>query len=156
MHSKKINGKMLYRHILVPLDGSKLAETALKDALALAQLSGARVTFLQAVWPYVRYKEKNLRVVDTLIALKKDARGYLQTVSQRPGWNNLKISTVVKAGLAENVVIGYASSKPIDLIVMSTHGRTGLKRWVFGSVADKVLRYANKSVLLVRAFSKGK
>lgn len=147
--------KMPYRHILVPLDGSKLAEAALKEALPLAQLNGSKVTLLQAVWPYVRFKEKNLRVVDTLRILKKEARWYLDSVAGRPGWKNLKVSTVVKAGLAENVIINYARTKPVDLIVMSTHGRTGLKRWVFGSVADKVLRYANKPVLLVRSFSKG-
>lgn len=144
-----------YRHILIPLDGSKLAEAALNEALPLAQLSGARVTLLQAVWPYVRYKEKNLQVIDTLRIKKKEASRYLQSAARRPGWQGLKVATVVKVGLAEHVIIDYARSQPIDLIVMSTHGRTGLKRWVFGSVADKVLRYADKPVLLVRAFPKG-
>jgi nucleotide-binding universal stress UspA family protein len=148
--------KAIYKHILVPLDGSKLAEAALKAALPLAKLSGAKVTLLQVVWPYVRFKDKSIRVVDAVRILKKEASRYLQAVAERPGWKKLNVSIAIKAGLAENVIIGYARSKPIDLIVMSTHGRTGLKRWVFGSVADKVLRGATRPVLLVRAFSKGK
>jgi hypothetical protein len=55
-------------------------------------------------------------------------------------------------GLAAETIIDYARHHPIDLIVMATHGRSGLQRWVYGSVADKVLRGANQPVLLVRAY----
>jgi len=57
-------------------------------------------------------------------------------------------------GLPGETIIDYARRHPIDLIVMATHGRSGLQRWVYGSVADKVLRGADLPVLLVRAQSK--
>jgi nucleotide-binding universal stress UspA family protein len=148
--------KAPYRHILVPLDGSKLAEAALKEALPLAKLAGAKVTLLQAVWPVIDVLNTGTQVAAIERIRKKEAQKYLDSVARRPEWKGVKVDAVVKVGLAENIIINHARSKRVDLIVMSTHGRTGLKRWVFGSVADKVLRYADRPVLLVRAFSKGK
>ena len=143
----------LYRHILVPLDGSKLAEAALKHALPIARSNGAEVTFLQAIWPFVRGK-KGKRVTEMERTLKTEALHYMKGIAGQPEWKGLKVRTEVKFGLAENVIIDYACSKSVDLIVLSTHGRTGLKRWVFGSVAEKVLRGAAQTVLLVRSFAK--
>jgi len=142
----------LYRHILVPLDGSKLAEAALKHALPIARSNGAEVTFLQAVWPFVR--GRGARVTEAERTLKTVALHYMKGIAGRPEWRGLKVRTEAKFGLAENVIIDYARSKSVDLIVLSSHGRTGLKRWVFGSVAEKVLRGATQPVLLVRSFAK--
>ena len=142
----------LYRHILVPLDGSKLAERALKYALPIARSSRAKVTFLQAVWPFVR--GKGVRVAEAERKLKTEALAHMRKIAGRPEWKGIDVRTEAKFGLAENVILDYARSKRVDLIVLSTHGRTGLKRWVFGSVAEKVLRGAAQTVLLVRSFSK--
>src|SRR3989304_54393 len=143
----------LYRHILVPLDGSKLAEAALKHALPIARSNGAEVTFLQAIWPFVRGK-KGKRVTEMERTLKTEALHYMKGIAGEPEWKGLKVRTEVKFGLAENVVIDYSCSKSVDLIVLSTHGRTGLKRWVFGSVAEEGLRGGAQTVLLVRSFAK--
>ncbi|MGH8003918.1 MAG: universal stress protein [Limisphaerales bacterium] len=142
----------LYRHILIPLDGSKLAEGALKHALPVAQASRAKVTFLSAVWPFV--KGKRARVTETEERLSAEALAYMKKIAGRREWKRLAVRMEVKFGLAENVILDYARLRGVDLIVLSTHGRTGLKRWVFGSVAEKVLRGAKTEVLLVRSFAK--
>ncbi len=145
--------KKLYRHILVPLDGSKLAEAALKHARPIARLSGGKVSFLQAVWPFVR--GKGARVAEAERTLKKEALHYMKGIAGRPEWKGLDVRMEARFGLAENVILDYARSKAVDLIILSTHGRTGLKRWAFGSVAEKVLRGASQTIMLVRSVVKG-
>ena len=143
-----------YKHILVPLDGSDLAELAVADAFGLAQLSRAEITLLQVVYPiehvlgaevghpiYVDQQWENQRVL---------ALEYLSEVRQRVNSDGLTVHLAVEMGPAAETIIDYAHHHPIDLIVMATHGRSGLQRWVYGSVADKVLRGADVPVLLVR------
>jgi nucleotide-binding universal stress UspA family protein len=149
-----------YTHILVPLDGSELAESALPDAFSLAQLSQAQVTLLQVIAPieqvlaagtdYPIFIDQQWEVHRTL------ALDYLNGVCKRLGCPEVKIHLVVEMGLAAETIIDYVHRHPIDLIVMATHGRSGLQRWVYGSVADKVLRGAEAPVLLVRAHAKNK
>ena len=144
-----------YKHILVPLDGSPLAELALPDAFSLAKLNEAEMTLLQVVPPadhvigantaypvYLDQQWENQKVV---------ALEYLDHIRQRPICQGLSIKLAVELGTAGETIIDYAHKQPVDLIVMATHGRTGLQRWVYGSVADKVLRGADVPVLLVRA-----
>jgi len=78
----------------------------------------------------------------------------MKKLAGRGEWKGIDVRTVAKFGLAENVILDYAQAKRVDLIVLSTHGRTGLSRWVFGSVAEKVLRGAKTTVLLVRSFAR--
>lgn len=149
-----------YDHVLVPLDGSDLAEMALDDAFSVAQLSQAEVTLLQVIPP-----------IDQVIAAGTDhpvfvdqqwenqqmlAMEYLESICERMNCENIAIHKAVEMGPAAETIIDYAHQQPIDLIVMATHGRSGLQRWVYGSVADKVLRGANLPILLVRAHSKQK
>lgn len=70
---------------------------------------------------------------------------------QRKDCDTLTVHTVVKKGPAAEMIIDYAREHLIDLIVMATHGRSGLQRWVYGSVADKVLRGTDLPIWLVRA-----
>jgi nucleotide-binding universal stress UspA family protein len=146
----------IYKNILVPLDGSKLAETALGDALNLAELSRARVILLQALEPV----EQPIGLVTSYPiyldqreweAQKEAVQGYLDSVRQRLTTTKVEIETIVEVGDDAAAILDYAHKQPIDLIVMATHGRSGLSRWVYGSVADKVLRGAEVPVLLVRA-----
>jgi len=128
-----------YKRILVPLDGSELAELALVDALSLAELSEADVTLLRIIPPMdeVIIAGEHTIVLDEQRELKQEqAEEYLSSVCQRKECRNLNMQT-----------------HPIDLIVMATHGRSGLSRWFMGSVADKVIHGANQPVLLVRAYS---
>lgn len=146
----------LYQHILVPLDGSALAELALADAFAVAELSGAELTLLQVVPPIdhvIAGEAEHPIFVDQQWEAKKAlAREYILSVCERTGCPDITIHTAVEMGSAAETIIDYAHHHPIDLIVMATHGRSGLQRWVYGSVADKVLRGATQPILLVRAY----
>lgn len=145
-----------YKHILVPLDGSELAEVALTDALALARLSLAEVTLLKVVLPIegvIEIGTHDAIYVDEIWQInKKQALEYLESVRDRISNEPFKVHMAVEMGPAAETIIDYARKHPIDLIVMATHGHSGLKRWVYGSVADKVLRGSHLSVLLVRSF----
>jgi len=145
-----------YKHILVPLDGSPLAELALADAFALAELSQAEITLFQVVPPIDHViageAEHPIYVDQQWEAKKLLALDYLHQVCERVGCPEISVHKAVEMGPAAETIIDYAGHHPIDLIVMATHGRTGLQRWVYGSVADKVLRGANQPILLIRAY----
>jgi nucleotide-binding universal stress UspA family protein len=149
-----------FKHFLVPLDGSKLAESALPDAFALARLGQAQVTLLQVLPPIehvVKIDPNHPIYLDELWTSQRiEAKEYLKSVCCRMGYNPMTIQIEVEMGTVAETIIDYAHSHPIDLIVMATHGRSGLQRWVYGSVADKVLRGADLPVLLIRATSKPK
>jgi nucleotide-binding universal stress UspA family protein len=143
-----------YKHILVPLDGSELAELALADALSLAQLNEAEVVLLQVISPfeYIAGDTAPMGFVDELVKAHQDAAlRYLEEIIGREECRNLRVRLAVEIGIPAETIIDYAHREPIDLIVMATHGRSGLRRWVYGSVADKVLRGSDIPVLLVRA-----
>ena len=144
-----------YKHILVPLDGSKLAELALDDAFSLAQLTGAKLTLFHVLTPIEHVLAEDTKhpifVDQQWESLKVLVQGYLNNVCKRMSCPDVEADTVIKMGYAAVTIIEYAREQPIDLIVMATHGRSGLRQWVYGSVADKVLRGANLPVLLVRA-----
>jgi len=146
-----------YQHILVPLDGSKLAELALEHAFTLAQLCQAELTLLQVVPPIKEViaaeGEHPLFVDEQWLDAETRDLEYLHTVCKRMNCRDLTIHIVVEMGSPAEMIVDYAHEQPIDLIVMATHGRSGLQRWVYGSVADKVLRGADVPVLLIRAHS---
>lgn len=146
-----------YKHILVPLDGSELAELALEDALSIAQLSRAQLTLLQVIPPIDEViaagTDHPIYVDQQLANQEMLALEYLQSVCDRVGCEDVAIQVATDIGPAAETIIDYARQQAIDLIVMATHGRSGLQRWVYGSVAGKVLRGADLPVLLVRAHS---
>jgi nucleotide-binding universal stress UspA family protein len=145
--------KPTLQRILVPLDGSALAELALTEALVLSKLPNIEVTLLQVIPPI----EEVIMVGLQQIALdqqwevqREQALRYLRGVSTRPEWHGAQVNAAVDMGKPAETILAFADKHGISRIVMSTHGRTGLGRWVFGSVADKVLRAANTTVVLVR------
>jgi nucleotide-binding universal stress UspA family protein len=144
-----------YQHILVPLDSSELAELALDDALSIASLSGAEVTLLHVATPIEKViaadTDHPVFVDQQWDERKMLARDYLDKICSRLDCKNVTVHTEVAMGMPAETIIEYTHDHPIDLIVMATHGRSGLQRWVYGSVADKVLRGANVPTLLVRA-----
>ena len=144
-----------YKNILVPLDTSELAELALEDALSMARLCQADLTLLHVIAPIDKVFATDLGYTVYIDQQwgdqKQQALDYLDNVCQRLDCNTLTVNRVVETGAPAETIIDYAKRNPIDLIVMATHGRSGLQRWVYGSVADKVLRGAHVPVLLVRA-----
>ena len=143
-------------HMLVPLDGSELSEKALTAAYTLAGMSNAEITLIRVLRPVeeiIKIDEQHAIYVDQQIDFKtRRANKYLKTIRQLAAQKSLKINMVVEMGDAAEAIINFARNNPIDLIVMSTHGRSGLKRWVYGSVAGKMLRGAYHPILLIRSY----
>jgi nucleotide-binding universal stress UspA family protein len=149
-----------YQHILIPLDGSDLAETALEDGIAIAQLCQAQITLLQVISPLDHFPQAASDYpvyLDQIWESKKMlALQYLQHIRKRVWANGMILNLATRMGSPAETIIEYARECNADLIVMATHGRSGLQRWVYGSVADKVLHGANIPILLVRAHAKSK
>ena len=141
-------------HILVPLDGSSLARVALDVATRIAD-STCEITLITAVQvpEYPTYAASPLSIppdyYPTLAMLESDAKQYLEETAESLRQNGYHISTRVEVGEAAEQIILAATTLKADLIVMSTHGRTGIKRWLFGSVASHVLSLSRQPVLIV-------
>jgi len=146
--------------ILVPLDGSELSEKSLETAFTLAKLSGAKITFLRVLRPVedvIKLDEHHSIYIDQQIEYKTTrATKYLKSVKDMAKKKSVTTDIVLETGHAAETIIDYANKNPIDLIVMATHGRTGLQQWFYGSTAAKVLKGASRPVLLVRSFANAK
>ncbi len=139
--------------ILVPLDGSGIGLAAIDVVNSIAPAFGAEVVLIQVVEP-VRY----LPSIDGMGAytlpiddaeIEAEAHKFLDTRAQLLRDKGVAVSTVVKTGPAAELIMKYANENQIDLIAMSTHGLSGLTRWVFGSVTEKIVVYGNTPVLVV-------
>lgn len=141
------------QHLLVTLDGSELSELALPEALALAKLPDSEVTLLQVVPPIgdVIADGEEFAIDQQWERRKIGALRYLHSVCARPAWQGVTTHVAVEMGKPAETILDFAQRNNIDRIVMASHGRAGLGRWVYGSVADKVLRAADRTVVLVRA-----
>jgi nucleotide-binding universal stress UspA family protein len=144
----------VFEHILIPLDGSVLAEEIVHQALALGMLMNAEYTLLQAIEePSLSYAPAaQLAGLDeqVLEQWRAEARDYLERVAGRMRAYGLVVHTRVTSASPATAIIDYAHAHGIDLIAMSTHGRSGLARMLLGSVADKVVRGAGLPVLIRR------
>jgi nucleotide-binding universal stress UspA family protein len=142
----------MYKRILLPLDGSELAEQALPHALAQAERFQAELVLLTVfppveeapgMWsPAVKQARERARPL---------AREYLERVGARVGEHGIPVQVVTVEGRPAMEITRYAEENQVDLIVLSTRGESGLSRWLMGSVADRVARGAKVPVLLVRA-----
>lgn len=144
----------MYTHILVPLDGSPLAEQVLPHVRALAA-AGERpkITLLRAVpreYPDIVEGETTNKVVNPMEKLLNDARSYLDGVAQPLRSNGLEVATEVMVRQPADAIVEFAASRHVDLIAMATHGRGGLGRWVFGSVTQKIMHLTPAPILVVR------
>jgi nucleotide-binding universal stress UspA family protein len=157
----------MLRRILVALDGSALAESALPLASSIARASSATIVLVQAaatgetLEPYDVTSPGVYRYVppaptapsDPLVAreIMHESREYLQAWAQNLHASGIQVETVVVPGDAADVLVDEAQRRHADLIVMTTHGRSGLGRWLYGSVAEAVLARSAVPVLLVRS-----
>jgi nucleotide-binding universal stress UspA family protein len=142
----------MFEHILVPLDGSSLAECVLPHVLSIAQAFSARVTLLTVLdqAPY-RNSFKVLDPIDWTFR-KAEAETYLYEVCARLSTEGLQISTSITEGQAADGIIRYAHEHQASLIVLSSHGRSGLSGWNISSVVHKVLLRAYTSMLIIPAY----
>ena len=144
----------MYTKILVPLDGSPVAEQVLPYARSLAKALALPVELLRAVEPetVALYSDpKHGRYVDMVEAdLKQQSLAYLKNL-ESPFSKTSRITCSAKIGKPADVIVAGAAAQPGTLIAMATHGRSGVQRWLLGSVAEKVLQTATNHLLLVRA-----
>jgi len=141
----------MYKKILVPLDGSELAEEALDHAERLAETFDAELILLQVV-PFMPIYGAPELVVPFVVDEKQQeaAEKYLIHLAEELKKSSLRVATKVKVGMQVAAeIIDFAKESGVDLIVMCTHGRSGITRWVLGSVAHKVLTRAETPILLV-------
>jgi nucleotide-binding universal stress UspA family protein len=134
----------MYNRILVPLDGSDVAEGILSQIEELASGNGTEVILLKVlpetgVLPTTAHQEYN------------EAKQYLDAIVQRLESEGIKVTATIRYGKPAEEIVDYARTNDVDLTAMCTRGRSGVGRWVFGSVAEKVLRGTFLPLLLVRA-----
>jgi nucleotide-binding universal stress UspA family protein len=142
---------------MVPLDGSHFAEAALPYALELARKYEAEIVLVSVVNPpnylFGDLEIESAELVDDIRkASYQHAVTYLSTKKQEleeAGYTARDV--ILEAGNISEALISIADDGEIDMIVMSTHGRTGVRRWVFGSVAERLLHHVSVPVLLVRS-----
>jgi len=143
----------MYNRILVPLDGSELAEQILPQVTSLASSTGAEVVLLRV--PDLPVNDYLMTAPGWSARLREQAddetREYLMSLGKKLRAQGLRVQTqIVYEGTVYSAILNTAREFDVDLIAMSTHGRSGLARLVMGSVADDVVRHAELPVLLVR------
>jgi nucleotide-binding universal stress UspA family protein len=143
------------RTILVPLDGSELSESALERAIELGDLFGSAYHLTRVVpYPDVHLPTGTFTAQvnrEILADAKAAAAEYLEQVANRMRWRGLRVTTSVAVDVQPGRgILDEAEAVGCDLIAMSTHGRSGLRRLVMGSAADKVLRGMHGLIMLHR------
>ncbi|MBN1374666.1 MAG: universal stress protein [Dehalococcoidia bacterium] len=143
----------MYARILVPLDGSQLAECVLPHVRALAGGSAKiEITFLYVVPPLDTPMVKAVYKKKIESEAMASAQSYLKRLCLRAAFKD-NSSGQVLVGKAADTIVEYAAAHKIDLIVMATHGRSGISHWVYGSVAEKVIHASKAPIWLVKAAS---
>jgi nucleotide-binding universal stress UspA family protein len=138
----------MFKRILVPLDGSTRAEHVLPIARRLARVSGGSLIFLQVVDPeWIMQTAVTQDIIDYQYAA---AESYLHTIAASEGCKELPSECLVLTGSAAKMILETATSHGADLIALCSQGYTGIKRWMMGSVADKVIRNASIPVFVCR------
>ena len=142
----------MYKRILIPLDGSALAEQALPHAIAQARHFEAELVLLRVLAPLPSSPllEEVARGRAQAL-LNASACEYLERVVARVQEHGIRVRVATAQGSPPVAITEFAEANEVDLIVMSTRGQSGLTRWLMGSVADRVVRGATVPVLLVRA-----
>ncbi len=141
----------MYKKILVPLDGSPLAEAVLPHVQALAKSEGAEIVLLRvAVTPdpnfFHRDEGEGRQITD---AIEKEALDYMKTEVTKLQNEGVKVTAITRDGTIPNTILEVAEETHADVIAMSTHGRVGIQRWLMGSVADNVVHASHIPVMLV-------
>ena len=146
----------MYKKILVPLDGSDLAECVLPHVESITKGCGTEsVVFVRAVDAEMSssayaYIGESMRK-EIAESNEKTAGEYLDQIVSRVKLDGVKAQKQIITGKAAESIAEYATKNSADLIAIATHGRSGISRWAWGSVADRILRSACVPVLMVRA-----
>jgi len=141
----------MIKRIMVTLDGSEFAERALPYAIELAQKFDAEIELIRVVQPIIVMSDFGATTYQTLVSMEeKEAATYLRARQHELQQLGVRVHYKLLEGSVADAIIDQALRDEVDLIVMSTHGRSGLSRWIYGSVATKILEHAPCPVFLVR------
>ena len=144
----------MYKKMLVPLDGSEFAECGLEHAKIVALACNCpEVVFLRVIEPDPQIADiggvsSEDWYRDSQAKAEENIKKYVTQIADKMKKEGLKAKGVVVRGGAADEILEYAKNNCMDIIVMSTHGRSGVSRWALGSVADKVVRHSSIPVLL--------
>ena len=143
----------MYERVLIPLDGSKVAEGILPFAENVAGPLDAEVVLLRVVEPVSPAEamaSAGVAFPDTLFLRELTAKDYLAALAKGLETKGLRVRTALRVGAPAAAIVAAAAEEKADLIAMTTHGRSGFRRVLFGSVAESVLRSAEVPVLMMR------
>jgi nucleotide-binding universal stress UspA family protein len=142
----------MYHDILVPTDGSDASAAAVEHAVGLASQYDARMHALYVVdtGSYGLLEEGASIVVD---ALREEGQNAVESIEAAAEAADVDVETVVVEGTVHRSILDYAAETDVDLIVMGTHGRRGIDRYLLGSVTERIVRSASVPVLTVRGES---
>lgn len=140
-------GGEMYHRILVPLDGSPLSEIALPYAEELARGLGSSLVLLLVTGSAEAhdYNEQQIYIEKVVEAIERRDEGHEERHHRKP----VKVESTVLVGDPAEQIADFAEREDISLVVMATHGRSGIRRWALGSVADKVVRATTRPVMLI-------
>ncbi len=151
--------KIVYRKIVVPLDGSELAECVLPHVEAIVKGSNAsKVLLITVVEPIAIPYGRQVSQIASIEQLKAfetrhriEAKKYLRSIEERLRKVVIDTRSFVVNGKAAEAIVQFTINKKADLVVIATHGRSGVSRLIWGSVADHVIRSVSIPVLLIRS-----
>jgi len=143
---------LAYKRILVCLDGSALAETALPHAQILASDEDAEILLLRvSANPAAEFSFSDPGIANSLIEeMEAETLAYMQSARGKLQKAGFRTSFLIRQGAIAEIILRVAAECQADVIVMSTHGRSGVKRWLLGSVADQVVTHSDLPIMLVR------
>lgn len=153
----------MYRKILVPLDGSELAECVLPHVINVAKSNeGSEVILFRVCEPPVILADypSNLKpeweehVKQETAHIQLQCRVYLDGTEEKLKAQGLNVTTESGLGNPAELIVDYATKNQVDLIIVASHGRSGIMRWAYGSTADKILRSCTVPVMIVKCIGK--
>ncbi len=142
----------MYKKILVPLDGSPLAEAVLPHAQALAKSEGAEIVLLRVAVtpdPNLFHRDSTAEGRQITDAIEKEALDYMKIEVAKLQNEGAKVTAITRDGTIPDTILEVAEETHADVIAMSTHGRTGIQRLLMGSVAEDVVHDSHIPVMLI-------
>ncbi len=143
----------IYRKILIATDGSKSVRKAVETAVELAKISGAKLYAVYVIAsggtsiPIPKDAGLERATLEYFRTEGKEATAYVEKSGE---FADVDVESIILEGNPANEIVDFAEKNDIDLIVMGTLGRTGIQRFLLGSVAENVVRHSKKSVLVIR------
>jgi nucleotide-binding universal stress UspA family protein len=141
----------MYKKILAPLDGSELSECILDHLKAVANgCHVPEVVLLRVVEPLLQISEaSDEHIRESRERALQLARDYLSGVAEKLRKEGINASVAVLEGMPAEKILDYIKGNNVDLVVMGTHGRSGIARWTMGSVADRIVRHSGAPILVI-------